>query len=209
MVAPDFSRATFAAQGKDTLAFYTKFANPASPYYTWSDNFKNSIDGFADGSISMMLNYAYQIPNIKAKNPFLNFGVAPLPQLALATKKVSYSNYWGLAVSNRSKNPKASWNFLLGLTTNPQVVRTYTTATKRVPALKSLLGSVSKDPELGPFANQVLQARSWPEIDSLAVDTALSTMIDTVVKGEKSMENALKQAEETISSLMAEKKRQF
>jgi ABC-type sugar transport system, periplasmic component len=71
MITSNFSQALFANQGKDALAFYTKFGNPANSYYTWSDSFKNSLDGFADGSVSMMLGYSYQIPQIKEKNPFL------------------------------------------------------------------------------------------------------------------------------------------
>jgi len=169
MTAPDFGRATFAGKGKDTVAFYTKFGNAANPYYTWSDNFKNSIDGFADGSISMMINYAHQIPVIKTKNPFLHFAVSPVPQPANTDQKVSYASYWGLAVSNGSRRPISSWNFIARFLTNTQTVQSYTSGVNRIPALRSLVTTASADPELGPFASQVLTARSWPQVDASAV----------------------------------------
>jgi multiple sugar transport system substrate-binding protein len=204
MVAPDFSRATFAATGKDTLAFYTKFGNSSNTYYTWSDNFKNSIDGFADGTVSMMLGYAYQIPLLKEKNPFLKFAVAPLPQLAGASQKVSYANYWGLAVSNRSARPQSAWNFIKGATTNPTAVKQYTTAARRIPALltQSLFDAANKDPELGPFASQILIARSWPQVDSTAIDAIFSSMIEMVLAGQKTLDKALREAEDAVSALM-------
>ncbi len=204
MVAPDFSRAVFSNQGKDALAFYTKFGNPANSYYTWSDNFKNSLDGFADGTVSMMFGYAYHIPAIKEKNPFLRFAVTPLPQLEGASQKISYANYWGLAVSNRSRLPQSAWGFIKAATVSPSVVQRYTGATRRVPALlnPTLFASANKDPELGPFASQILTARSWPQADSTAIENIFSGMIEAVTAGQKTLDKALLEAEDAVTALM-------
>jgi len=207
MVSPDGLRADFARSGGlEKLSFYTKFANPGSEFYTWNDGLPNSVDAFHQGAAAMMVNYAYQIPALKAKNPFLNFRVAPLPQPSGAQLPVNYANYWGLAVSNRSLKWEYAWNFVLAFTANPTVVQNYTQATNRLPALKSLLDQKQNDSELGVFARAALSARSWPQVDNVQVDRIFSKMIDDVISGRAPAESAIKEAEDAISALMAQRR---
>jgi multiple sugar transport system substrate-binding protein len=202
MTDRDFTRSQITENGLNPLLFYVDFANPASAKYTWNDNFRNSIDGFAEESIVMMFNYAHQIPTIKQKNPFLNFGIAPLPQPINATKDVNYANYWGLAVSNRFPDPVGAWNFITAFTTNPNIITHYTTQTDRIPALRNLLAQMQNDPERGVFARAALSARSWPQVNSSAIETIFSNMIKTVIDGITIPRDALQKAESEITALM-------
>ena len=80
MTTSDFSKATFAEKGRNPLLFYTKFANPASEFYTWNDTQKNSLDSFASEETAIIFNYQYRLRALKEKNPFLEIGIAPMPQ---------------------------------------------------------------------------------------------------------------------------------
>ncbi len=94
-----------APPATDSLTFYTQFAKPSSPYYTWNPRLDYSIDAFYQGKAAMMINYSYQMETIRQKNAKLNFGIAPLPQFE-NTVPVNFANYWGLAVS-KNKEVKA------------------------------------------------------------------------------------------------------
>lgn len=207
MTNDDFSGAIFAADesgvaGLKALNFYIQFSNPASPYYTWNESFLNSLDAFSQSSAAMMLNYAYQIPLLKERNPFLNFGVAPLPQSTQSAKDVNFANYWGLAVSGKSANPGAAWGAILSLTTNPAVNRQYAEAFIKPPALLELIQENISNPQFGVFSRQALNARSWPQIDNVKVEEIFSGMIENILSGRLSAEDALTSAQDRVTELM-------
>ena len=209
-----FGRATFAAPvgggqvpGLNALEFVSQFANPASSVYTWNDRLHYSVDNFAEGDVAMMFNYAYQTGLLHEKNPFLKFDIAPMPQPRGASQPVNFANYWGLAVSKKSAKADLAWQFVKFLTTDQVSMRTYGGITKHPPALRALITEAQADAELGVFARQALTARSWPQIDNLLVERAFSDMIEAVTSGRLSARNALKEAEDAITSAMLTKQR--
>ena len=209
MVAPDFSRADFSEAGRTPLEFYTHFANPASEFYTWHDAFLNSLDSFAQEKTAIIFNYSSQVPVLQDKNPFLEIGVAPLPQPKGAEREVNYASYWGLAVANKFSNPLGAWNFIWALTINEKQAGVYGEKTGRLPALRTLLGQKLNDPILGVFARQALSARSWPQIDNLAIEAAFSKMIEDAVSGRLPLRETLQEAERTITALMERRGKSF
>jgi multiple sugar transport system substrate-binding protein len=207
MVTDDFSSTDFYPDGVESLKFYTQFANPAGSYYTWNENLPYSLDSFAEEGAAIIFNYAYQIPFIKEKNPFLNFAIAPMPQPTETSKIVNWANYWGLAVSAKTQNPQLAFDFAINLTTNPQMLTPYLSAAKRPPAVRSLIAQYQNDSTLGVFVKQALTARSWPQIDSAAITDSFSNMIKSINSGRRSPERALAQAAEEIDELMRRRTR--
>jgi multiple sugar transport system substrate-binding protein len=187
--------------GSDALNFYLKFSTPNSSVYTWNDNLRNSLDSFSQGETAAIFNYQSAIPIIKAKNPFLNLAVVPMLQISGAKQPINYANYWGLTVSNQSRNPEIAWNFIMYSSIDPAVAEKYLQESKRPPALRSLIQKYLNDPDLGVFSQQALTAKSWPQPDSTAIRQIFSSMIELVASGRLSTENALQQAEEEVNSL--------
>lgn len=208
MTAADFSKATFAESGKNSLLFYAKFANPASEFYTWNATQENSLDSFAKEETAIIFNYQYQLRTLREKNPFLEIGIAPLPQPSKTGSAVNYANYWGLAVSNRAPNQLGAWNFVWNLSGNASIAKTVAEKTGRLPALRSLIAERESDPLWSVFAKQALTARSWPQIDNNAVDEAFSKTIDDVLDG-VNPSKALQEAETAVTELMERKKSSF
>ncbi len=201
MINHQHSRADFDEQGLKALNFYLQFANPASPFYTWNENRQYSINAFGQGEIDVIFNYAKSIPQIKAKNPFLNLAIAPMLQFDL-NNPINYANYWGLAVSNQSQNPAWAWDFILFITVNPVGSLEYLQNSGHSPALRTLIAQHLNDPHLGVFARQALTARSWFQPDSAAINQIFSNMIQSVLNGRLSPSRALEWAENEITSLM-------
>lgn len=208
MTDDQFAQATFAGNvggflpGVDALNFYSNFSDPKDIYYTWNESMENSLDSFSRGNTAMIFNYASEGNNIRTKNPFLNFKVAAMPQPAGAEKAVNFPDYWGLAVTNNSKNPDWAWDLILYLTANDAVAENYLKISNRPPALRSLIQKYTDHPELGVFAKQALSARSWPEIDEKAISEIFSQMIKAVVSGQMNATAAASQAEQEVTDLM-------
>ena len=149
----------------------------------------------------MIFNYASQLSNLKTKNPFLNVGVAPIPQNNPG-EAVNYANYWGYTVSKKGLEPDLAWDFVVLLTTNKENAKAYLQTTQKPPALRFLIEEYRNDPEWGAFTKQILTAVSWPQIDNNSVETIFSDMIESVLSGKQTAKAALSQAEAQITQLM-------
>jgi multiple sugar transport system substrate-binding protein len=195
-----------SSPGKMALEFYLQFADPSRRYYTWNSEQHYSIDAFSEGTLAMMLSYAFQIPTIRAKGPFLDFGISPLPQPEGRRDRLDYANYWGFAVSKQSRNKAASWQ-LIAFMTDFKNAQSYLSKTGRPPARKDLIQRVLGEPVLGVFAKQALTARSWFQADNTANENIFLGAIESVRRGEVSSETAISRAADQMNLLLAKFRR--
>ncbi|MEX2145005.1 MAG: extracellular solute-binding protein [Candidatus Spechtbacterales bacterium] len=194
---------------RDAMNFYTSFSDPAAENYTWSPASENSLEAFIKGKVAMMINYSDAENIIRRENPALNFKVAPMPQPAGRFDKITYANYWGLAVAKNSKNAQLAWE-LIHYLTQPENATLYLRASGRPPALKSLIGEPMfdeeggeiLDPDYDMFSTQILTARSWIQPDPVRVDSILKNAINYVLNGEKSAALAIGDAVQQINSII-------
>jgi len=193
--------------GEQALIFYTNFANPLKKVYTWNQYQHYSIDAFIEGNAAMMINYSYQIPVVKARSPHLNFGVAAIPQISSDNPSVSFANYWGLAVSKTAgtKIPYA-WKFIDWFSSDQENLKNYLQTTQRPTGRRDLIDWQKNDEYLGVFAQQSLIAKSWWEVDNLAIETIFAQMIDAVTIKHQTPLSALQTASQQITVLMQKKK---
>ena len=196
--------------GAEAMKFYTSFSDPASENYTWNSASEDSMDAFINGRAAMMINYAHQRDTIRKENPALKFKIAPMPQPADRLDRVNYANYWGLAVSKASQNPKAAWDLIRYLT-QEENARIYLRASGRPPALKSLIGNTVMDeegvevfdPEYEVYSAQILSARSWIQPDPFEVERILKNAINYVLNAEKTPMSAVSDATIRINSIIS------
>ena len=206
MVSSDLTAAKFAGDstsaGVSAFNFYLQFANAASPYYTWSDAMGNDIQSFANKQTAIIFGYHDTLATLLAKAPFMNIGIAAVPQPTGATVSICYPKYNGLAVYKGSPSLFAAWQFILTLTTTANGENIYTDATGDPPALRSAIAADMNNPDLSIFAAQALTARSWYEVDDSAIDGIFNTAIQSALNGSASTAQALEQAQSSVSDLM-------
>ncbi len=205
MTDPLFTSAQFGSTAGSGLAafnFYLQFANAASPYYTWSDSLGNSLASFAAGQTAIIFGYQSDLAAIKAKAPFLNFGIAPVPQPTGATLAINYTRYNGFVVAKASAQPAPAWNLVLYLTTTEAIEKMYVSATGAPPALRTEIQADMNDPALSVFASQALTARSWFEADSTQINSIMNTAITKVQTGAETSDRALNEAQAAVNQLM-------
>lgn len=206
MVSADFSNATFSSEeGRNALAFYAQFADPQNDAYSWSDAMPYSMDAFSQGKVAMTFGYLSDVNDIRSKNSFLNFGVAPMPQPGTSIVHATHPFYYGLAVSIQTKQNDAAKKLILALTTDSAVASPYLDATKTPPALLSLINQSLNDPQMSVFARQALIARSWPKPDDRTVKDVFSRMIDNAVSKKLSIYEAVQQGASEVNTIFAQK----
>ena len=135
--------------GENALTYYTDFAMPTKQVYTWNDAQNYSVDAFAAGTAAMTLNYSHQIPLVRAKNPRLNFAVAPAPQHDVSNAR-NYASYFAAAVTRNSEQSDDAWRFVRYLT-QPEGIIPYLNASLRPTARRDLVEQQKHDPDLGVF----------------------------------------------------------
>lgn len=187
--------------GEQALKFYTQFADPSKVPYTWSQRSNNSIEAFGAGSVAMIFSYSYLRPSLASRAPFLNYGVAPVPQISADATRVNYANYWAEAVSRQSKEQAAAWTFLKYIT-QKDVLRKYYDVQKVPSSRIDLLEEQQADPDLGVFAEAVLSARSFYKPQSDAVESIFVQMINDVVLRSVSPREAISSAAEKFNLLL-------
>lgn len=214
MTDTDNVQATFSRSvdgqnvGERSLEFYTDFANKGRGadvngklVYCWDDSMHYSIDAFTGGETAMMINYAHQIPVLRAAAARLNWGVAPVPQASLVDSR-TYADYWPLVVSKNSKNTDAAWQFAYYMAAGEGTVP-YLNAVARPTARRDLIDQQKIDPDLGVFAEQALSARSWYQIDDVAIEAIFADTIDAVNLSGQTFQEAIRAAEAKVSVLMS------
>ena len=187
--------------GKDALRFYTDFSNPSKNIYCWNRQMPYSIDAFYQGKAAMMINYSYAIETIRAKSPYLNFAIALVPQIKDRKFDVNYANYWGYTVFRDSEESESAWRFLQFLSSEKSAKK-YLENTKRPTARRDLISWQKEDSELSAFANQVLSAKSWYQADSQTIEEIFINMVESIVLGKATLDQALKEAVDKVNVLM-------
>jgi len=211
---PPGAKRTFAP-GTEALRFYTDFANPAKEVYCWNEQMPNSLDLFAQGKLAMLFGYSYMLPTIRANGPKINFAISNFPQIK-DNPTINYANYWLYTVSKKiltnpdnlqkssayaTQKQAIAWNFIQSISEESQV-KGYLEKTKRPTALRSLVDLQKENEEISVFADQLLTAESWYEgKDPNAMETFMKEMIDNVVSGKTSLDDAINKAARKISQI--------
>lgn len=198
----DFGQRGKYALGSKILDFYLSFADPQNSNYTWPANFENSLDAFASGKVAMIFAYQKDVKSILEKNPYLNFRIAPVPQFKDSKINYAYADYWGLAVSKKSRVSAWAWDFVIYATTNDTINSSYLLQTKKPPATKSQISKYLSDPDLGVFTSQTLISRSWQEPNMEKVNQILNNIINDVLSHKFNSSEAIRLAEEQANQLV-------
>ena len=187
--------------GQDALRFYTDFSNPSKRTYTWNRQMPYSLDAFVEGKAVMMFNYSHQIPAIKDRVPYLNFGISSMPQIKGRNFDIDYANYWAFTVSKKTRVVQEAWKFILYLS-QKENAKKYLETVNRPAARRDLVNWQKDDLELGVFAKQSLSAQAWYQVDSNAIETIFVNAIESVVLGRASVIKAIKTAADQVTLLM-------
>ena len=188
------------------LDFYSAFANSTKQAYSWNAFFAPSLDAFAAGETAMAFGYAADAKRIFAKNPQLNFDVAPLPRTARESPSLSIGRFSVATVSRLSPEGMNAWRFLLWLQ-QKSVAEQYSEAVGLPPPRRDLVNAKPPREYLAPFYGQVLTAKTLPLRLGASLAAIVRDMIDDTAERRFSTEQVLTRATQRINALLAEQKK--
>jgi ABC-type glycerol-3-phosphate transport system substrate-binding protein len=219
-------RSQLASQKSSTatvtaLDFYTEFADPSQPDYSWSRAFQNAQASFAAGDVAMYVGHASEYASINKANPNLNFAMAPLPQIRTGTYAMDTSHVYALAVSRNSKNASgaltvalllAAQNFItpvaksLGMATAlRQIVEAGAVSPKPTDdtsaALQNLVNNSPKT-EDNLLNYEAKISKAWVDPDPDKTSDVFRDMIEGTVSGEIKAGDAVQRADKQIDAIL-------
>ena len=187
--------------GRDALEFYVNFSNPQYKTYTWNNRMGNSLESFIQGKTAMIFDYSSAAATISKNAPYLNFSIAPMPQVKDTNVAITYADYWAESVWLNSKNAEAAWTFILWMA-GQENQKKYLDIIKKPASRRDVIPLQADDQILGVFAKQSLSARSWYQVDETAIKEIFGQMIDSVFYSQATVDDAVERAAVQVSSLM-------
>ncbi len=131
------------------LKFYTDFADPNNPVYSWNGSFPNSNDAFSGENLAFYFGYASELQSLVNKNPNQNFFVTGMPQIKNSNQKITGARVMGIAVSSASKNVNTAF-LAASLLATGDFASKFAAATAVGPARRDLL-AISPMMRILPF----------------------------------------------------------
>ena len=149
----------------------------------------------------MYIDLASAYPTLRAKNPRLNFDLAPVPQTEGQETMVTYGKIHALAVMKKGKNVPGGYAFSKSFTSK-QFIDSFAKATGMAPMRRDLLSIPQSDAYQATLYSAALRARSWVDPQPIRTDEIFSRMIDSVLSGKLDANGALNQAQSEMASLI-------
>lgn len=185
------------------LRFYTEFANPSKRTYSWNKSLPEARDSFAGGVVATYMGFASEYGAIRERNPNLNFGVVPVPQIQGNTTSSTFGIITGLAIPRGARNPEGALAIAKKLTSETGT-RVVAGITGLPPVRRDVVLDTSSSAAASVFVESALIARGWLDPDSAATDTIFETMIESVASGREQPTGAVSEAAQEFEQLVRE-----
>lgn len=180
--------------------FYTDFANPVKPDYSWNRALPSSQSMFAAGDLVFYFGFASEASKIRDKNPNLDFDVTYFPQPKGAPVAVTFGNMQGLAVLKSSPNASAAFADIIAITGTGPLTR-LSANTGLPPVRRSMLSANPSDPYQSVFYNSAIEARAWLDPNPALSGPIFQNMIESVTGGALEAGKAIDVAGGSLNSL--------
>ncbi len=183
------------------LDFYTQFANPARPNYTWNRSLPNDRNLFLAGDLAMYFGFGSEYTSLRAGNANLNFDAAAVPQGSSAIVKKNYGMLYSFSILRSSNNVAGAYNALskLGM---PEHVRPVLETLGLAPAHRALIAEGSPDPLRQTMYNMALIVRGFLDPNSASTENIIKTMIEDITSGRSRVGTAVGDAEGRLRQLL-------
>jgi len=198
-VALDEKNDSGKSPAASSVKFFNDFSDPNKSVYSWNKALSNADTMFAKGALAMYFGYASEWPEIKAKNPHLNFDIAEVPQIKGDKTKTTFAKIYALAVMKNSSQAKkqAAMNSILFMISN-QVSKDFSEATGLASPRRDLLAEKTADAYFGLINKAAVMAKAWLEPDGGEVRRIFKDMVESVSSGSMSVGDSVRLAKNRL-----------
>lgn len=184
------------------LRFYTEFSDPTKSVYTWNRALPNSQEMFLSTDLATYFGYASEVPELRQKNPNLNFDVAPVPQIRGGENRKVFGKVYGFAVSRRSQNKNHAMSLIQHLTSK-EVSTSISQAVNGVTLRRDVLAEGSPDSYKAVFYDSALITDNWLDPDPDQSNGVFRQMVEDVTSGRHNVPGALEKANQRLQALIS------
>jgi N,N'-diacetylchitobiose transport system substrate-binding protein len=206
-----YTAAIDSPEAQEGISFYTDLATehdystPAAT--TWDE--ADLSDAFTKGDAAMMIAGSWTPPALEEANPDLKgkIGAFPIPgeDGGLSPSFLGGSH---LGIFNTTKDPDLAWA-LVRLMSTGKYAEEWGSQTGFFPGTKTLLDKIEaeNDPTVAPFAKQAAEASKsvpvTPKYGQIQGQKTISAMLQSILSGKASVEDASKQAAEEMDKIFS------
>jgi ABC-type glycerol-3-phosphate transport system substrate-binding protein len=192
-----------ADRTSSVLSFYTDFANPLKPNYTWNRSFSSSRDAFLSQNLAVYFAPGSEVQYILSHNPNLNFSIAPVPQENRDVKAVHGKTY-ALGFLITSQHTADAYAEVTKYFTADTMIQGLADAMQVAPAKRTLLAnakSAKNSTDLAVVYESAVYASTWmdPEVD--ASETILQTLVESITSGKQALSESVQDASDRLNRL--------
>ncbi len=186
---PDRSRAPLDA----AATFYTNFASPSNPLYSWNRARPNDRDAFLSEDLILYFGKGSEARNLAAQNPNLNFDIAEVPQGAAATVRRTYGTFYGLSLLKSSNNKPGAY-LAMQLIGGADFSKGIADYLGMAPAHRTSLAAGSSDTYGRIVYTAAIVARGWLSPAPEKVDDIFTQMVEDILANRSRPDSAAKDA---------------
>lgn len=180
-------------EAEQAITFFTKFSNPRNPEYSWNRSLPNSKSAFLSGLLATYIGYASEFPDIREKNPNIDYDIAALPQARGAKNRVSYGLMYGFSIVRSTADANNTFNILSQLT-SPNALSRFSKTSYLPPVRRDMISTGTTDPYLSIFYDSALISKGWLDGNNATTYSVFKNMIESITSGRKSSSEALRDA---------------
>ncbi|PIQ68524.1 MAG: hypothetical protein COV91_03660 [Candidatus Taylorbacteria bacterium CG11_big_fil_rev_8_21_14_0_20_46_11] len=183
------------------LDFYTEFANPLKPSYSWNRAQVGSRSAFLSSRLAVYFGFGSEYNDLRKSNPNLNFTVAHFPNPRTASVSLTYGKFSGLAVLKSSRQQSAGLAVALTLS-SASAQATFGRLSGLPPVRRDLLASRPTDTFGGILYDASIRARGFFDPNPTESVQVFQDMVESITSGKSGTGNAISQASSGFQRLI-------
>lgn len=183
------------------LTFFTEFADPLKPTYSWSRALPRDQERFLSGDLALYIGSASELPTIRQRNPNLNFDIAPVPQSSESTRPRVFGDIYGIMVLQTAKNVAGGF-VVMQTMANQNTALLLSDAVVLPPVHRNLLSVTQTDSYKPIFYRAALITQGWYDPHPRETDEIFRTMIQSVTNGQARIGGAIRTAHVSLEELL-------
>lgn len=165
---------------ESAATFYTNFASPSNPLYSWNRAKPTDRDAFLSEDLILYFGKGSEARSLASQNPNLNFDIAEVPQGASATVRRTYASFYGLSLLRSADNKQGAY-LAMQLIGGADFAKTYATYLGMAPAHRATLASGSSDTYGRIIYSSTIVARGWLAPRPSVVDSIFAQMVEDIL----------------------------
>jgi len=202
-VLGDFKDGGISA-AESAIRFYTEFANPSRPTYSWNRALPEAQRAFVGNQVAMYFGFASELDSLREKNTHLNFRTAQIPQIRGTVAEKTFGRIVGISALKTSKNLQTAFEAMFALSST-EISGIFADAAHAVPTQRVVLSNkANADPNQSIFFDSALIARGWLDPAPEKTKGTFITMVENVVSGRDRESEAVNRANASLKRFLAE-----